>query len=262
MAIPPNDVQATLVKGTPARFTKLSSAPNVPSLSEPRNSLWEWCVGMGHLSSRTNTMAKEAATNIINLPEDDPTIIKLLLQYLYTTEYDPNIPESDINTPAQLQPWFPHTCGQSRPCQMELCAHHTCEVNCANCCLRFTCQICSETPTYRPAAVPEGGPAQLLLHAKVYKVADKYDISSLKELAKDKFSRACYVYWMKEQDFADAAEHVFTSTPESDQGLRAFVMKTLIAHRVLVAAPVMKPFLQKRPELTYELLTHGVLRRR
>ncbi|KAK7186691.1 hypothetical protein PSPO01_07225 [Paraphaeosphaeria sporulosa] len=53
----------------------------------------------------------------------------------------------------------------------------------------------------------------LLIHAKVYEYADKYDITSLKVLAMKKFER-----WMERlydhEVLAQASRHVFTSTPD------------------------------------------------
>lgn len=87
----------------------------------------------------------------------------------------------------------------------------------------------------------------------MYDIAEKYGVPGLKDLAKKKFSLACGVFW-DSVEVAEAAEHVFTTTPEEDKGLRKYVVETLSAHREIVTKAGIKTFLQKRPELMYELL--------
>lgn len=74
---------------------------------------------------------------------------------------------------------------------------------------------------------------RLVVNTLMYALADKYAIENLKELAKLKFEAAMVQNW-DGQVFAHAAELVFTSTPSTDQGLRAIVSKTLNDHRELV----------------------------
>jgi hypothetical protein len=93
----------------------------------------------------------------------------------------------------------------------------------------------------------------MLLHAKVYEVADKYDVAGLKELSREKFMLACNIHWNSDQ-FSVAAEYAFTTTPDEDEGLRKSIRDTLAAHREIIKNPGIKVFLQRRPELMYELL--------
>jgi hypothetical protein len=79
----------------------------------------------------------------------------------------------------------------------------------------------------------------------------------LQDLAAAKFKAACAVFWRTEA-FPVVAEHVFISTPDADTGLRAVVKKTLLEHKQhLVKKAGIKTFLEKRPELMYELLAHN-----
>jgi hypothetical protein len=88
----------------------------------------------------------------------------------------------------------------------------------------------------------------------MYEIADKYDVPGLKELSRDKFDKACGAFWTCEQ-FGIAAEYVYTTTPDEDEGLRKCVRDTLAAHHEIMKRPSIEIFLQKRPELMYELLT-------
>jgi hypothetical protein len=66
-----------------------------------------------------------------------------------------------------------------------------------------------------------GSPEQALLHAKVYEIADKYDVPSLREYAKEAFTYACKRYSFDE-NFLDAVTYLYTAAPEHDNTLRIF----------------------------------------
>ncbi|KAJ9654151.1 hypothetical protein H2198_006770 [Neophaeococcomyces mojaviensis] len=74
---------------------------------------------------------------------------------------------------------------------------------------------------------------RLTVNAKMYALADKFDIQDLKLLARDKFESATTQDW-ESMAFVRAAKLVFESTPLSDHGLRDIVIKTIIAHRELI----------------------------
>ncbi|KAK5093979.1 hypothetical protein LTS08_008763 [Lithohypha guttulata] len=75
--------------------------------------------------------------------------------------------------------------------------------------------------------------ARLVVNTLMYALADKYEIDDLKALAKQKFEEAVVQDW-DSQAFAYAAELVFSTTPNSDRGLRTVVTKTINTHRELV----------------------------
>ena len=135
---------------------------------------------------------------------------------------------------------------------MDLCAHHICGYCCRSSCTNFTCTKCKIERPHEPA----GNASQLLLHAKIYLAAVEYGLPGLVGLAIDKFRGACVVYWESDQ-FIVAAEHVFTASIEEDVSLKNIVVSTLAAHRGLLTSEGMRPFLQQRPELMYQLLTQN-----
>jgi hypothetical protein len=72
---------------------------------------------------------------------------------------------------ALLADEFPHTCeNDCPPPEHEVCPHHSCGFYCDDDCFDFICERCSSD---WPA--PE-----LLLHSKMYKISDKYAVTSLK----------------------------------------------------------------------------------
>lgn len=74
--------------------------------------------------------------------------------------------------------------------------------------------------------------SHLLTHTRVYALAEKYDIPSLKDLAQSKFEMAMACYY-DSSEFADAIEEVYCSTIDSDRGLRDVVLQAFRAHPTL-----------------------------
>ncbi|CAI9629747.1 unnamed protein product [Alternaria burnsii] len=210
------------------------------------------------------TAGQEAATAKADLSEDEPEIVKLLLQYLYEGEYDVKLVDIKLVNMAHstrpvvrgniLSPChysFPHTC---QPYCFDddyawVCQHHQC---CSqNCCVNFVCTQCC--PDWIPP--PKGADAsQLLLSAKMYEIGDKYDVLGLKQLALAKFSLACEKYW-ESQQFAPAAHYAFSTTPESDKGLRDIVIKTIADHMKMLNSPAVEALLNE-----FNGLAMGVLK--
>ena len=194
---------------------------------------------------------------MVDLPEDDPEIVKILVQYLYEGEYEPILPSADALTLTVAVPTpvkrgklssrrqeysysFPHTCyDRGDYCSNErLCPHHCCGEQCNHTCREFACEVCT-TPA------PTGlSSSQLLTHTKMYEIADKYEVIGLKALAKEKFSRSCKHFW-NTSDFPIAAHHAFSTTPEDDKGLRDLVSSTIAKHMELAQAPEIRAMLMQ-----------------
>ena len=62
----------------------------------------------------------------------------------------------------------------------------------------------------------------MVTEAKMYAITDKYGLGDLKEVAKMAFAEALGKHWDTDQ-FVVAVEVVYTSTPDSDHGLRDVV---------------------------------------
>jgi hypothetical protein len=79
----------------------------------------------------------------------------------------------------------------------------------------------------------EGEANQLMTYAKMYEVADKYDVVGLKDLSREKFDRGCISFW-NDDAFPTAAHYAFSTTVEEDKGLRDIVSGTISAHMELI----------------------------
>ena len=99
----------------------------------------------------------------------------------------------------------------------------------------------------------ESKESNLHVHAQMYALADKYGIHDLKDLARDKFAEAASNDW-DGSGFPIAVQTVYSSTPESDHGLRDVVVDTLSQHRVLLAKAEVEALVKEINGLAFGLL--------
>ncbi|KAK5004462.1 hypothetical protein LTR28_008873 [Elasticomyces elasticus] len=94
--------------------------------------------------------------------------------------------------------------------------------------------------------------SHLLLHTRVYALAEKYDIPSLKALARRKFEMAMACYY-DSPEFADAIEEVYCSTIDPDRGLRDVVIQAFRSHPQLASTQDVFSVIKQTPTLAFEL---------
>lgn len=94
---------------------------------------------------------------------------------------------------------------------------------------------------------------ELIIHAQMYEIADKYGVVGLKELAKVKFHVACNRFW-DDQEFSIAAHHAYVSTPDEDKGLRSVVCKIISQHMSLIKKPEIEALMTEFNGLSFGLL--------
>lgn len=94
--------------------------------------------------------------------------------------------------------------------------------------------------------------SHLITHTRVYALAEKYDIPSLKDLAQSKFEMAMACYY-DSSEFADAIEEVYCSTIDSDRGLRDVVIQAFRAHPALATTQDVYTVIKDTPSLALDL---------
>ena len=101
--------------------------------------------------------------------------------------------------------------------------------------------------------------SHLLLHTRVYELGERYDIPSLKQLARQKFEIAMACYY-DSPEFADAVEEAYYSTVDTDRGLRDIVLQAFRAHPQLTTTQDVFAVIKDTPSLALELfkLERGV----
>ncbi|KAF2134723.1 hypothetical protein P153DRAFT_380535 [Dothidotthia symphoricarpi CBS 119687] len=180
---------------------------------------------------------KEAEENRIDLPEDDPEMIRRLIAYLYLGDYEPCYHTSISNFRNMKQP-------ESRT---ELATTYHARYTKA----LFDTDLCaclalgpgavpqkkaprsdSVSPEYKLIERPDKSveiATPLSVHATMYALGDKYHVDGLCQLATSKFDSCLHYHWNSE-DFIDAVQIVYSSTPDTNRGLRDVVLKAFNIH--------------------------------
>ncbi|KAF2279790.1 uncharacterized protein EI97DRAFT_371456, partial [Westerdykella ornata] len=215
------------------------------------------CTRSGFFACALRFPGKESQENKIDLPEDEPHIIELMLQYIYEGDYGPlcgHVQNPSPPSNASPKSFFPHTCdyvpaGKVYCDEGRLCPHHDCTFNCGRgsfSCRNFICRKCHPT---------RDTPGSFLIHSKMYEVGERYDVFQLKELARKRFEIACRLHW-SEPHFFEAAYFVFTATPENDVGLRDIVCSTICDHLSLTNETAFEELKEDVEGLGYALFQH------
>lgn len=97
----------------------------------------------------------------------------------------------------------------------------------------------------------------LVLHAKVYALAEKYEVSGLKEMAQRCFQIISNCGGSCSKEFAQAFEFVYTTTIDSDRGLRDVVVQALHDNPRALDEEHIRRAMRLRPDLMYDLVLHG-----
>ncbi|KAF4505803.1 hypothetical protein G6O67_007716 [Ophiocordyceps sinensis] len=176
---------------------------------------------------------QENATGTINLADDDPEAVQSMVHYLYHLDYTPpptldrsedsdslerTLQDSSTVQPASEEGPVASTLSSSRRCTK-------CRGKSGK-----TCSRCKPSPKFA-----EEHP-NLSHHCRVYALAEKYNIVSLKKLVTWKFWDQSERWW-RDCDFADFAEvarEVYATTPSHDPGLREVIVNTIRDHRQLL----------------------------
>ncbi|KAF4999389.1 hypothetical protein FGRMN_2530 [Fusarium graminum] len=244
---------------------------------------------------------KEAQTGEVQLPDDDPVAVRMMVEYLYHHMYTPPVVSThDSTIDAELSPTRYNA---KRKTEMELYGQSfigdkrikkmngrpeptpsapatpsssSATVNPSR--QPLVAQVAALPPPYsipfvattlypidtfaQPIPPPRPPPsvnstsqspaANLHLHAKVYALGEKYGIETLKTLALRKFG-AEVEFHLYSQDFLLAIQEAYSSTIESDRGLRNMIVKTMKKHSDLLERPSVQKTI-KSTELGFDLL--------
>ncbi|KAK8208941.1 hypothetical protein M8818_003904 [Zalaria obscura] len=176
------------------------------------------------------TLAARSTTNGgVDIELDNPQAVKSMITYFYTLDY----PVSEIDVPPTNKANV-HTPKTPAP------GH--------NMSPGTTCNLCVYCPN------PNGW---MLHHADVYAAGDKYTITALKALSREKFRQTATMDWNSSK-FIDCISKVYSTTPTSDRGLRNIIVDVCNAHsKCLLSKPEMQLLLGEMPDLAFELLNRS-----
>lgn len=94
-----------------------------------------------------------------------------------------------------------------------------------------------------------------ILHARVYALAELYDIPALKVTALEKFNGTIQDYFHLDR-FLDGVEEAYASTIQEDRGLRDIIVQFFYTHPDLLKQERVTNILQEIHPLTYDLFKY------
>ncbi|KAF2788579.1 hypothetical protein K505DRAFT_366350 [Melanomma pulvis-pyrius CBS 109.77] len=194
-------------------------------------------------------VGKEAEDQCIDLPTDDPEMVRRMIVFFYTGDYEPtsicdveslrsinHSRSSDDPAPVSSRLSSPtaYLLGLSIHSNSTSSAKH----NYACSCVANVTEMVVDQPTAsRPPNTPDAAilPSRkedtyqiknpLTVHASMYALADKYLSEPLASCAHAKFKSCLNDHW-DSVDFIEAVQIVYSSTLDSNRGLRDVVRQT------------------------------------
>ncbi|KAF4555895.1 Hypothetical protein D9617_2g058600 [Elsinoe fawcettii] len=229
------------------------------------------CSRSGFFDGACGGQFLEAKTRIIDLSEDDEEAVNHMIHYFYHLDYLPlalkgdaietTAPTQKLNLTALSDPLFAQAAAHAPPSPESSIASPTERSPSpvpASLKIRITG---SKTPTHSRSETEseseeyeeyESDESHLLAHTRVYALAEKYQISALKSLAQSKFEVAMACFY-DSPEFADAVEEVYTSTIDTDRGLRNIVIQAFRNHPQLANTQDVYSVIKNTPSLAFEL---------
>ncbi|KAI4124820.1 MAG: hypothetical protein LQ341_007033 [Variospora aurantia] len=187
---------------------------------------------------------KEAHESHIDFSDDDPNTLERLLRFLYTTDYDDNN-TNDNNTAEE-------TNGKGTVAN----ASSTSSAQIDNAISQVTSDA---SESEREDESVHHKVSAIMNNVAVYALADKYNIASLKDLAKEKFENRCACFRWETESLVATLEFVYTSTPPADQGLRNVMARVCfqqihVSSGMVLDAPQLQELMVKEGALGLNIL--------
>ena len=178
---------------------------------------------------------------------DDPEAVKLMIDFLYLHDYE--APTVEI-TQAGSERGADDTFGESSAETNTVKLYPTYGSRRGKMKAR---QVRKSSLAATPPSITPLGDCNTVAHAKIYALATKYNIESLKTTALREFDQAATYAW-NHAEFAEAIHVVYTTTAEEDAGLRDIVVQTIQDHKHdLAVKPAIETAIRSHDSLTYAL---------
>ncbi|KAL2166783.1 hypothetical protein VTG60DRAFT_2136 [Thermothelomyces hinnuleus] len=189
----------------------------------PRSSFAKACGGL----------FQEGSTGVVSLPDDDPQTVRLMMHYFYHLDY-PRQREIKHGFLKKSQSTNPKSDVVTNPSST-------------------SGKTSNKTPKSAYSIPPPQGfeVPNLTIHARLYALAEKYDVQGLKALALEKFKEEARIHWDSD-DFIRAAEEAYTSTVDCDRGMRDAVVEAIHEHSIVLDKESMLNVV-KRFDLCFDL---------
>ncbi|CAH0046557.1 unnamed protein product [Clonostachys solani] len=198
------------------------------------------------VTSSSMLIFSEAETGEISLPDDDPVAVKMMIRYFYFLDYFPPETKAASHKPPVYLNQGGHGQGGLFGAATPVSAAQGATVPTI-----FSTDK-KKTKAENTILGNMATSSHLVLHAQVYALGEKYDISGLKALAAAKFKSEVDLYWHSE-DFMLALKEVYNSTVDHDRLLRDIVVQAVSGHLQLLESKAFQDAI-KGLDFSYDLL--------
>ncbi|KAF2107648.1 hypothetical protein BDV96DRAFT_653446 [Lophiotrema nucula] len=226
---------------------------------------------------------QESQSGVIDLSEDDPDAVEHMVNYFYHLDYltKPSTRRTSQRSSQPVSPLSPRLSSRTQPKKFNLAMVEdplmamASAANAAPNLLtppadyqenHFETDLSAKLPDTPMADQDEQDPFEtvqteqeadvekpnLILHAKVYEIAERYGIPGLKTLARKKFGDQLQLH-LTSTEFPEACQEVYESTVDSDRGLRDIVIQTFRANPDLSLRKDVEQVIRETPGLAFEL---------
>ena len=193
--------------------------------------------------------AQEASSGMILLHDEQPALIKKMLEFLYTLEYTVDV-EACIAEEGAAEEEVTAKAAVEEATIREATVETNLTIRPSDSSLGESSKSLTHTvETYDP----------LSFHVLMYALADRLLINGLKAASKNYF-RDGLMERLDSQSFPPAVLEVYRSTPEHDRGLRDLVIEVTMDHLMTLRDPqgpgsgvLQNDLLQQIPEFAYDL---------
>ncbi|PPJ51972.1 hypothetical protein CBER1_10703 [Cercospora berteroae] len=234
------------------------------------------CSRSGFFDGACSHQFREANTGLIDLSEDDEDAVEQMIHYLYHLDY---LNEEPQQRPSEMFRHRAYTNRKVTPSKIDfsqiedplLAQAGFYDKQNSPSRSRTNSSSAKQPPTtaHRPDTPQQGSQhdgeegyaeeddnteceSHLVLHTQVYALGEKYDIPSLKQLARQKFEMAAACYY-DAPELAEAIELVYQSTVDTDRGLRDIVLQLFRRHPQLANTQDIYAVIKETPGLALDL---------
>ncbi|PKY03214.1 hypothetical protein P168DRAFT_282969 [Aspergillus campestris IBT 28561] len=194
---------------------------------------------------------KEASTGVITLNED-PALVKMMIEYLYTLDYD-------VEPTASSDNCISHEDTVTETSELPIISENTnlpSETERERSPANITEPFGSLNPSINPIAKYNA----LSFHILMYSLADRLFIDGLKALATE-YVELELVQQLDANSFPKAISEIYLSTPPHDRGLRDLAIRTTMKHMTTLrnstettTAALQNSLLESLPQYSHDLL--------
>lgn len=201
------------------------------------------------MGQKLTYVGKESIERVFNMEDDKLPNVEALLKYMYYGDYDDQVDfdaspalETPMGDAVEVKP--EPAIEEPEPPSPELVSY-------------VGHDVWGRVTITQGPPLPPSKPSSLLFNSRMYILADKYMIPSLKSLAHEKLVQGLKLHW-NDQVFTTVAETLWENTPDDDELVRdAITAAAAININILLDREEFVDFLEDHGDFAVEVMKKG-----